>query len=560
MQLKSNSHCPPSGVDVTIFTNARIFTPTTTDPDNPFQDAMITNGSQIQYMGLQTDRAILDAKEAGAREVNLDNHVVVPGFIDSHMHILDFALSQQKVNLLSCKSLEDIRSAIKEYAEKHPKGERIVCKSWMQASTGGVALATMLDGIEPAERPVYIQAMDFHSSWCNTAALQELGAAGHDMKCDPAGGEILRGEDGKPSGLFSENAHFAIVVPFLMSVISVEDKLAALEYAAAAYTAAGYTGMIDMAMDEEQWVVLQAFRQRHGGELPFHIAAHWLVPYLEDQDEVFRHVDRAASLQREFHPSTSPTFCIAGIKLISDGVVDGCTAALSQPYTSTANAVYPIWPAEAQQAVVQKADAAGLQIAIHAIGDKAVNQSINCLSQVKPGRRHRIEHLELTSPEDAKRLGQLGITASVQPVHSDPVLFRAWPSLIGKHRCGRAFAYREFLEGGAAVAFGTDAPTAAHLALPNLYNGTTRKSAIEPESDEIVNAHFGLPLAAAVTAATTGAAYSRFAESWTGSLKPGLSADFVALDMDWKAEGLLKARVKQTWFRGRKTFDLDSGL
>ena len=559
MQLKNNSHCPP-GVDVTIFTNARIFTPTATNPDNPFQDAMITNGSQIQYIGSQTDRAILDAKEAGARENNLNNHIVVPGFIDSHMHILDFALSQQKVNLLPCKTLDDIRSAIKRYAEAHPGAERIVCKSWMQASTGGVALATMLDGIEPAERPVYIQAMDFHSSWCNTAALQEMGAAGHDMKRDPPGGEILRGEDGKPSGLFSENAHFAIVVPFLMSVISIEDKLAALENALAAYTAAGYTGMIDMAMDEEQWVVLQAFRQRHGGELPFHIAAHWLVPYLEDQEEVFKYVCRAASLQQEFHPSTSPNFCIAGIKLISDGVVDGCTAALSQPYTSTAAAVYPIWPAERQQAVVQRADAAGLQIAIHAIGDQAVNQSINCLSQVKPGRRHRIEHLELTSPEDAKRLGQLGITASVQPVHSDPVLFRAWPSLIGKHRCGRAFAYREFLEGGAAVALGTDAPTAAHFALPNLYNGTTRKSAIEPESDETVNTHFGLPLVDAVTAATTGAAYSRFADSWTGSLKPGLSADFVVLDMDWKAEGSLTAQVNQTWFRGRKTFDLDTGL
>ena len=560
MQLKPNSHCPPSRMDATIFTNARIFTPTTTNPDNPFQGTMITNGFQIQYIGSQTDRAILEAKEAGAREINLENHVVVPGFIDSHMHILDFALSRQKVDLLPCKTVEDIRSVIKIYAEAHPDAERIVCKNWIQASTGGVALATMLDGIEPAERPVYIQAMDFHSSWCNTAALQELGAAGNDMKCDPPGGEILRGEDGKPSGLFSEGAHFAIVVPFLTSVISIEDKLAALKNAVTAYTAAGYTGMIDMAMDEEHWAVLQAFRQRHGGELPFHIAAHWLVPYSEDQDEVFRHVDRAASLQREFHPSISPTFCIAGIKLISDGVVDGCTAALSQPYTSTTNAIDPIWPAEAQQAVVQKADAAGLQIAIHAIGDQAVNQSINSLSSVKPGRRHRIEHLELTSPEDAKRLGELGITASVQPVHSDPVLFRAWPSLIGSHRCGRAFAYREFLEGGAAVAFGTDAPTAAHFALPNLYNGTTRKSAIEPESYETVNAHFGLPLAAAVTAATTGAAYSRFAESWTGSLKPGLSADFVVLDMDWKAEGLLKARVKQTWFRGRKKFDLDLGL
>lgn len=529
-----------------IFTNARIVT----GSNDSFQEAMIIRGSQINYIGQRNDTVILDAKASGAQEINLEDHVVVPGFIDSHVHILDFALSQRRLNLLHCKSLGDIRKTVISYARGHPELERIVCKGWVQSSTDGVALASMLDDLDQASRPIYIQANDLHSIWCNTAALRELGA---ENMSDPPGGTIHRDEHGKPSGLLSESAHLTVALPFLTSVVSTEEKLSALEDAAKAFTAAGYTGMIDMAMNEEDWEVLKLFRQRYAGELPFHFAAHWLVPYAEDMDDVFGYVDRAIALHREFHPSTSPTFCIVGIKLVADGVVDGCTAALSQPYANTTDPVAPIWPTKALQAVIQKATSAGIQCAVHAIGDAAVKQAIDAIStSSQPNRhpRHRIEHLELTSPEDAKRLGQLGITASVQPVHSDPVLFRAWPGLIGQHRCGRAFAYKEFLEGGANVAFGTDAPTAAHFALPNLYNATTRKSAIEPESVETVNEHFGLELAKAVEAATLGAAYSRFAEGWTGSLREGLSADFVVLDTDWRADGLLKARVKQTWYRG----------
>jgi len=239
--------------------------------------------------------------------------------------------------------------------------------------------------------------------------------------------------------------------------------------------------------------------------------------------------------------------------------VDGCTAALLQPYSGKSDPVEPIWPADMLQEVVQRADAAGLQCAIHAIGDKAIHQAINVLSNVgTPGRRHRIEHLELTTSEDAKRLGQLGITASVQPVHSDPTLFKAWPSLVGPERCKRAFAYKEFLDGGAPLAIGTDAPTAPHFPLPNLYNATTRRSALEPETTNTVNAHFGLTLAEAATAATTGAAYARFAESWTGSLKRGLSADFLVVDIQWTPEKLLQGKVCETWYQGRKVFDLEA--
>ncbi|KAJ5609674.1 hypothetical protein N7528_010241 [Penicillium herquei] len=524
-----------------VFQNGRIFTPSTS-ATNEFADTMIVEDGQITYVGSLDKTKI----PANATVVDLDNRVVVPGFIDSHVHILHYGHSLQKVDLIACTSLEQIRETIKSYAESNPSVPRILCRGWIQSSTGGVALASMLDDLDP--RPIYIDAFDLHSMWCNSAGLDEMKA--HSAP-DLPGGTIHRDENGKASGLLDESALMNLAWPHVESLYSKEDNLKALDVAIAQYTAAGYTGIIDMAMDESTWEILNEYRREK--TIPFHIGAHWLVPFSGDQQVNFTYVDRAIELRKQF---TDPNFTVLGIKLICDGVVDGCTAALLQPYTGKSDPVDPIWPADMLQEVVQRADSAGLQCAIHAIGDKAVNQAINVLSEVgTPGQRHRIEHLEMTTSEDAKRLGQLGITASVQPVHSDPTLFKAWPSLVGPHRCKRAFAYKDFLDGGAPLTIGTDAPTARHFPFPNLYNATTRRSALEPESTETVNPHFGITLAQAATAATTGAAYSRFAESWTGSIKGGLAADFLVVDMQWNPETLLEAKVCQTWYRGQKVFD-----
>ncbi|KAF9894358.1 hypothetical protein FE257_007861 [Aspergillus nanangensis] len=533
-----------------VFINGRIFAPSDGDEPN-FKDAMLIVRDKIEHVGSQDDEPIRQELLSKAQTIDLQGKVVAPGFIDSHMHILDFALSQRKLSLLSCQSLEEVRAAIKNYAATHPDEPRILCKSWMQSTTGGDARAAWLDDLDP--RPIYIQANDMHSGWANTAAMQEIGIA---AMSDPPGGKIHRDSDGAPTGLLSETAHLDIAHPWIFNATPLAQKLLALAAAKDAYTASGYTGMIDMAMDPRQWEALETFRRQSGDSFPFHIAAHWMIPYSPDESVTQAHLRKAIAMHQEYHPSRSPTFCIVGIKLMCDGVVDGCTAALFQPYTGTQDPIEPIWPEAQLRAVVTAADAAGLQCAIHAIGDKAVHQAINVLSGLTPGRRHRIEHLELTSPEDAARLGKLGITASVQPVHSDPALFKAWPGLVGGHRCARAFAYAEFLRGGARMALGTDSPTAAHFALPNLYTATTRRSTIEPESMETVNEHFRLSMVAAVTAASTGAAYSRHADEWTGSLTAGRSADFVVLDLEWAEEKLLQGRVLQTWARGRKTFDI----
>lgn len=538
---------------VTIFDNARIFT-SSPDSEDLFSGSLVVDNDTIAYVGPSNCEEIAKARADGASQVDMGNKVITPSFIDAHTHIMHLGQALGKLNVLSCKSLPEISHQIKTWATANPSLPRLLCRGWLQASTGGEALASMLDELDP--RPIYVEAMDLHSVWCNSAALEELGVASMP---DPAGGTIHRDSQGRPSGLLEEMAYLGIAIPFLSSVLSPDEAQMALHRAILSISQAGYTGFIDMAMDDQQWSILLDYHKQR--DLPIHVAAHWLIPYNEDVEQIQIHMKRAIEMHETYNPSTSPSLCVVGIKLIADGTVDGCTAALSQPYGAKADPVEPIWPAAALAKVVRQADEAGLQVAIHAIGDRAISEAIDAFEQLPPSsrsRRHRIEHLELTSELDAKRLGNLGITASVQPVHSDPALFRAWPSLLGTHRCKRAFAYRDFHQHGAPLAFGTDAPTAAHYPLPNLYNATTRRSALEPESHERTNADFALSLATALKAATRGAAYSRHAETWSGSLKKGLSADFVVLETDWTPDGLLAATVQQTWFRGRQVSDVSS--
>ncbi|KAJ9486588.1 hypothetical protein VN97_g6736 [Penicillium thymicola] len=527
----------------TIFKNCRVFRSQSCGASaNEFAESMAIEGSKITHVGPLSE---LNAPNK-ASIVDLEGRIVIPGFIDGHVHVLPFGQSLGRVDLIACKSLDQIRQTIKSHADSHPSVPRILCRGWIQSSTNGIALASMLDDLGP--RPIYIDAFDLHSMWCNSAALDEMGA--HTAP-DLPGGKIYRDANGRASGLIEESALDNLAWAYLASITTTEDNLNALDKAVAAYTASGYTGVVDMAMDEGTWEILNLYRRNK--PIPFHIAAHWLVPFSGNEQDHFRYVDRAIELQQKADPRD---FYVTGIKIVSDGVVDGCTAALRQPYTGNSDPVEPIWPADMLRSVVKRADLAGLQCAIHAIGDQAISQAVNILSEVgTPGRRHRIEHLELASSEDAKRLGELGITASIQPVHSDPALFKAWPNLIGPDRCKRAFAYKEFLDGGANVALGTDAPTAPHFPFPNLYNAITRRSATEPETTQTVNPHFALSLVEAVAAATAGAAYARFAEPWAGSLKEGMNADFLVVDMEWVPEKLLEGKVCETWYRGKKVYD-----
>lgn len=538
--------------DRRVFLKGRIFASINGQQESTdFASCLVTEGTRIAYVGAESDEPVQHAIKEGAEVEDLANCVVVPGFIDGHTHLLFFGSSLKKLDLTSCRSLDTLRKSIADYAKHNPELPRILCRGWHQPSTGRSALATQLDDLD--SRPIFVEALDLHSTWCNTAALNDLHLT--DEILEEFASQIARDDCGRPSGLLAEGAQTGLIWPHLNKIATMEEKQAALDAAFEEYIAAGYTGAIDMAMDTAAWESLKLYRKRKGA-LPIHIAAHWFIPHGGSRDEMASRVDEAIAQHQEWHPSKNPEFCVVGIKLICDGVVDGCTAALSRPYPDHTNVVDPFWSADDMSFVTSKAAEAGLQIAVHAIGDVAINRAIEAIASTNtPHGRHRIEHLELASEEDAQRLGQLGITASIQPVHSDPALVKDYAKLIGTQLWERAFPYKEFLDGNACVVIGTDAPTAVHRPLPNLYNATTRKSATQSQLTERTSAKQALTMSQAFHAATAGAAYSRFADMWTGGLRPGMRADFVILRCQWEAEALLEARLEQTWSGGTKVFE-----
>ncbi|GJC86033.1 putative amidohydrolase YtcJ [Colletotrichum liriopes] len=513
-----------------LFVNGRIFlhsAETGLDTQPSFAESMFVAGGLIQNIGTTEE---LKARHASGDVTthDLQGQTVLPGFVDGHVHLLLLGQSLRKVSLEHCKSLEDIRAAIKEYAVANPD--------------------TMLDDIDP--RPIFIDTKDLHSTWCNTAGIQELGI---ENMPDPSGGKIHRDAEGKAIGLLSEAAVLTIVWPHLAQVAPKRDRMDAIKAAVETYNASGYTGLIEMAMDEPAWDAVCSLRAEEP-DLPMRIHAYWLIRPSESEEERFKQVDRAIELHTELNKTTSPDLRIVGIKIITDGIIDACTAHLSEPYAEVGSPP-PFWTAEQLGPVVKRADSAGLQIALHAIGDAAIKNAVNALADhATPGRRHRLEHIEMASPEDAKHLGELGLTASIQPVHADPAILRAWPRLIGAHRCERAFAYREFADHGALLALGSDSPTAPWAPLQNAYVATTRRSAREPGYDVVVNEHFRLGVCEAITAAAFGTAKSVFAEDRIGSLQVGKRADFVVANMDWTPQGLLKGEIKATWFDGRRVW------
>jgi hypothetical protein len=253
---------------------------------------------------------------------------------------------------------------------------------------------------------------------------------------------------------------------------------------------------------------------------------------------------------------------VGGVKIIGDGSIDACTAALSKPYTNGSSSD-PIWTPEALDAVVEAADAAGLQIAVHAVGDQAIRNTVDAIEKAMQvngtsGRRHRIEHLEYAREEDIERMGKLGITASMQPVHMDPAYLQNWIAMVGQERANHGFAWPLHVAAGSVLAFGTDAPTTPHWSLPNMYIAATRKSPVD-DALPALRPDWALPLEEAIVHGTRDSAWAAWLDHVTGVLKPGFAADIVVLDRDFFAQGpdsLLKTNVQLTMVGGEIVYSI----
>lgn len=518
----------------TIYTNASILTPRGVVDGCSFS----VTGNLIE--DVQPSAAVSPNRE-DATVVDLAGRFVLPGFVDAHTHLLMLGQSLQKVQLRSAKTVEEIQSTLRTARAENPDAPRILGTSWLYSALDGQEPTRQLLDAAVPDIPVYLDANDLHSVWVNSAALAELGVTSDTA--DPLGGSITRDPDsGEATGMLLETAAQQIVWPALARQATDADRDSWLDSAISHYLASGVTSAVDMAVGEDD---LQAFlrAQSRYGTLPLRIKGHWFIHRRETVAENLAQVSHASDLAREI---TSPTLRITGIKLMIDGVIDSCTASMKEPYADGTNAE-PVWDREALIPVVTAADAAGLQIAIHAIGDEASNIALDALEEAyrvngPRDRRHRIEHLETVTKENVERLARLGLVASMQPVHADPAVQENWRAVLNDHRIERGFPWTEFTAAGATLALSTDAPTAPYEPLPNMYIATTRKSAL----DTSLPANFpkyALGLEDALQHATRDAAFSCRAEFEEGSIAPGFRADFVILRANpfkQELEGLLE--------------------
>ncbi|MFJ3957459.1 amidohydrolase [Arthrobacter sp. NPDC090010] len=534
-----------------LYWNARFFTA----DKRRWAEALLVNDGRIVYTGeLATARRL--ASE-GTSEIDLDGGTVLPGFVDGHAHVVGTGEAATQVDLWGAADLAEIQRRIGAWAAAHPEAPVIRAHGWNHgALPGGVPDRSQLDAVVP-DRPVYAQAYDFHSIWLNSAALAAVGIDEHTVS--PPGGTVHRDAAGHATGYVDETAMHRLVWPQLDAQVTDEARDAALAAALASYREIGVTASTEMALDDGDLAAME--RAEANGTLTARIAAHWRVQPTGDLEENLAQVKRVAGLAAGH---SSEWLRITGIKVLIDGTVDGCTAALGAPYADGSTAT-PVWSLDELAPVVAAADAAGLQVAMHAIGDEAIRIAIgaveHAIAENGPAeRRHRIEHLEVTDPADIQRLAALGITASMQPVHADPAIQGNWRAMLGDERAERGYPWSEMSEAGAPLVFGTDSPTSPQAPLPNMFVAATRRSALEPGLEPNL-AKYAVPLADAVEHATRDAAWACRAEHAYGRLAAGLHADFVVLDRDVftsPVDELLETRVIRTVIGGRTVHEAPS--
>ncbi|QBE48674.1 amidohydrolase [Leucobacter triazinivorans] len=541
-------------MSTTIYRGAAVFTADDA-PARAVVEAFAVRDGRFSAVGtLDEVRAASDPASGPVAEVDLAGRFVAPGIIDSHTHLAGFGASLAKTPLRDCASLSEIQQRLLAARAADPEAARVLGIGWLFDAVGdGQPTAAMLDEVLP-EVPVYLDANDLHSMWVNTAALREMGITRETP--DPVGGEIARDADGEATGMLYETACTQYGWAFLEAASTADDLVHALDAAFRSYLAVGVTGATEMSLNAAEVSGLRTLIARDG-RLPFPVTAHWILEPSGDAERDLAGITGIVALRDEIAASDAAEWLrIAGVKFIMDGVIDACTATMRAPYADGSNAE-PIWTAERILPVAAAADRAGLQIAMHAIGDRtseiALDAVEHCIRVNGPRpRRHRIEHLESVADTTIERMGELGVVASMQPVHCDPAVLDNWKAMLGDERGETGFPWQKFRAAGVPLTLGTDAPTAPHQPLPNLYIALTGGSVLAPELPPYHPERVFTP-AEALTALTAGGAWAGEMEETCGRIRAGLDANFIVLDvnpLEAHPSALLDATVRSTHVRG----------
>ncbi|HEX9110708.1 MAG TPA: amidohydrolase, partial [Terriglobales bacterium] len=398
---------PPAPADV-IVTNARIYT---MNPQHKWAEAIAIRGEKIVAAG---DRKSIEAFRGPATKViDADQHLVLPGFTDCHIHFMDGSLALTQVDLNDSKTVEEIQKRVKSYADAHPNEPWIQGMGWTYPTFGASALPNkkILDDVVP-DRPVYLVAFDGHSSWANSKAL---AMAGIDRNtADPPNGKIVRDEKGEATGALKEAAGDLVAAK-----VPKPTRAERLEALRKGIHEANKVGLVRVHSAGQDFEYLDLYNElRKNGELTlrFYVAYFLDPPGLKPES-----IALIESARRQYNDDW-----ISGgvVKTMLDGVVEAHTAAMLEPYSDDPTLSGKLfWDPDKYKTTIADLDARGLQIFTHAIGDKAVRLALDAYQNAAAvnhtkDARPRIEHIETISKQDIDRFGKLGVIASMQPLHS----------------------------------------------------------------------------------------------------------------------------------------------
>ena len=494
-------------IELLLF-NGRIHT---LEPGQPLVSVLLVRGDRVAYLG--DDPAADGLIRHATERIDLQDACVLPGLTDAHVHLQWFALGLRQVNAEQ-PTPQIVLDDVKHRAASLPAGTWITGFGWNHNQWGGrFPTAAQLDGVAP-EHPVCLYAKSGHASWVNSVALALAGIDSHTP--DPPGGQIVRDAAGQPTGILLESAS-ALLEP-LTPVATPDSMLPIYRQALELAARAGLTGLHDMD-GPDSFTTEQMLLAR--GELTLRIVKS--IP--------LAHLDQAIGLGLR-SGFGNDRLRLGHVKMFSDGALGPRTAWMLVPYeTEPPTLGIETTPHEEIRAAVARANVAGLACAIHAIGDRAVHEALNTYAAcARPGLRNRIEHVQLLAPADLPRLAQLGVIASMQPLHatSDMVMAdRHWGA-----RAANAYAWRSILESGAVLACGSDCPVEVIDPLAGLHAAITRRRADgSPGPDGWYPAQRLTP-EQAVRGYTWGPAYAAELEDCLGTLAPGKLADLTVLEHD----------------------------
>jgi predicted amidohydrolase YtcJ len=487
------------------------------DRTRPQASVLVIDRDRVAALG---GPELLDVFGERASREDLGGRVILPGLTDAHMHLMHYALGLQKVDV-ETPSKAAALERVAERAAKTPAGQWILGHGWQHNDWGGeFPSAADLDAVTSVH-PVYLTGKSLHSSWANSMALRMAGI-GAGLP-DPVNGRIHRDRHGQPDGILLETA--MEIVERILPKPSVADVAGAIQSALPNLWKLGLTGAHDFDY-RPAFMALQFLD--NSGQLKFRVTKS--IPL-----DLLPHA-HALGLRTGFG---SDHLRIGSVKVFMDGALGPRTAAMLQPYLNEPENK-GILNMDGEQFFEHGRQAAdvGLSMTAHAIGDRAVHELLDGFERLRayeterglPHLRHRIEHVQLIHPDDASRLGKLGIIASMQPIHATSDMLAA--EKYWGERVNLAYSWRTQLDAGAALAFGSDAPVEAPNPFWGLHAAVTRRKADGYPGPQGWHPEQRLTMREALEAYTVGAAYAAGLEDRLGRLSPGHYADLIVLEQD----------------------------